>query len=220
MATLQLVSQGAEGRLFETTFLGKPCLKKERFKKAYRHPVLDEKLTNKRLTQECRSLSKCRSLGIRTPTVYYVDHKTNTIYMEYMKHTVVLKDFIDEHVARGERTILEDLCYNVGYTIGLLHNGDIIHGDLTTSNILVMKRIDKYDCVMIDFGLSINSSLVEDKGVDLYVLEKAFLSTHPNSQDLFDKILAGYCSVARAQKAVVTKLREVRLRGRKRSMVG
>ena len=52
MATLQLVSQGAEGRLFETTFLGKPCLMKERFKKAYRHPLLDEKLTNKRLTQE------------------------------------------------------------------------------------------------------------------------------------------------------------------------
>ena len=50
MATL--VSQGAEGRLFETTFLGRPCLVKERFKKSYRHPVLDEKLTNKRLTQE------------------------------------------------------------------------------------------------------------------------------------------------------------------------
>ena len=50
MATL--VSQGAEGRLFETTFLGRPCLVKERFKKSYRHPVLDEKLTNKRLAQE------------------------------------------------------------------------------------------------------------------------------------------------------------------------
>ena len=116
--------------------------------------------------------------------------------------------------------MLEDLCYNVGYTIALLHNGDIVHGDLTSSNVLVMKRIDKYDCVMIDFGLSPNSSLVEDKGVDLYVLEKAFLSTHPNSQDLFDKILAGYCSVARGQKAVIAKLHEIRLRGRKRSMVG
>lgn len=50
MATL--ISQGAEGRLFETTFLGKPCLMKERFKKSYRHPALDEKLTNKRMSLE------------------------------------------------------------------------------------------------------------------------------------------------------------------------
>ena len=116
--------------------------------------------------------------------------------------------------------MLSDLCFNVGYTMALLHNGDIVHGDLTSSNVLVMKRIDKYDCVLIDFGLSTNSSLVEDKGVDLYVLEKAFLSTHPNSQDLFDKILAGYCSAARSQKVVMSKLSEIRMRGRKRSMVG
>jgi TP53 regulating kinase-like protein len=28
------------------------------------------------------------------------------------------------------------------------------------------------------------SSLPEDKAVDLYVLEKAFLSTHPNSEEM------------------------------------
>jgi TP53 regulating kinase-like protein len=36
---------------------------------------------------------------------------------------------------------------------------------------------------MIDFGLSSNSQMVEDRAVDLYVLERAFISTHPNSQD-------------------------------------
>ena len=36
----------------------------------------------------------------------------------------------------------------------------------------------------IDFGLSCTSSLVEDKAVDLYVLERAFLSTHPESDSL------------------------------------
>ena len=57
-------------------------------------------------------------------------------------------------------------------------NSDVIHGDLTTSNMLLR---DSEDIVLIDFGLSYISSLVEDKGVDLYVLERAFLSCHPNT---------------------------------------
>jgi len=36
---------------------------------------------------------------------------------------------------------------------------------------------------MIDFGLSSNSTMIEDRAVDLYVLERAFISTHPNTQD-------------------------------------
>ena len=121
--------------------------------------------------------------------------------------------------AKGNRSIVADICFDVGYTVALLHNGDIVHGDLTTSNLLVsapsqsyyysfakllsfvkifahlvvgsqgltnpgqvMKRNDKQECVLIDLGLSTSSSLLEDKGVDLYVLEKAFLSTHPNTQ--------------------------------------
>ena len=32
--------------------------------------------------------------------------------------------------------------------------------------------------VLIDFGLSYNNTLAEDKAVDLYVLERAFTSAH------------------------------------------
>lgn len=38
--------------------------------------------------------------------------------------------------------------------------------------------------VAIDFGLGYTKPLAEDKAVDLYVLERAFVSTHPNSQPL------------------------------------
>ena len=85
---------------------------------------------------------------------------------------------------------------------------------------LAMQRNNKHEVVLIDFGLSTTSSLTEDKAVDLYVLEKAFLSTHPNSQDLFAKIVSGYCNVSRDQGVVMKRLEEVRMRGRKRSMVG
>ena len=46
--------------------------------------------------------------------------------------------------------------------------------------------------VLIDFGLAYNSNLVEDKAVDLYVLERAFSSTHPDSEPLFASVLKAY----------------------------
>lgn len=46
--------------------------------------------------------------------------------------------------------------------------------------------------VLIDFGLAYTSTLVEDKAVDLYVLERAFSSTHPDAEPLFASVLAAY----------------------------
>lgn len=62
-----------------------------------------------------------------------------------------------------------------------MHDSGIIHGDLTTSNMMIRQN---KSIVMIDFGLSFNSTLIEDKAVDLYVLERAFLSTHPNTEEM------------------------------------
>ena len=52
----------------------------------------------------------------------------------------------------------EDMCLqvarNVGATLGKLHDSEIVHGDLTTSNIMIRHIEDnKIDIVMIDFGL-------------------------------------------------------------------
>lgn len=103
-----------------------------------------------------------------------------------------------------------------------MHDEDVIHGDLTTSNMLVRRgpETTQSHLILIDFGLSYISALPEDKGVDLFVLERAFLSTHPNTELLFDKLLKSYSASSRKSAAVIRKLEEVRLRGRKRSMVG
>ena len=75
--------------------------------------------------------------------------------------------------------------------------------------------------MLIDFGLAYTSSLVEDKAVDLYVLERAFSSTHPESEPLFSSVLQAYEKrMGKEWRAVSRRLDEVRLRGRKRSMVG
>lgn len=75
--------------------------------------------------------------------------------------------------------------------------------------------------VLVDFGLAYTSSLTEDKAVDLYVLERAFASTHPDSEPLFGRVLEGYKSKMGKEWTVIgRRLEEVRLRGRKRSMIG
>lgn len=121
-----------------------------------------------------------------------------------------------------EEPNLQKLAERVGQILAKMHDEDVIHGDLTTSNMLLKHAAGggESDLVLIDFGLSYISALPEDKGVDLYVLEKAFLSTHPNTEDLFEKLLKSYAAASKKSSAVIKKLDEVRLRGRKRSMVG
>ena len=66
---------------------------------------------------------------------------------------------------------MEDIGAQVGKAVAKMHDGGLIHGDLTTSNILV-RDDDERTVVIIDFGLASNSIIAEDKGVDLYVLER------------------------------------------------
>lgn len=123
----------------------------------------------------------------------------------------------------GKEKELEWLVERVGQILAKMHDEDVIHGDLTTSNMLLRSpgpKGAKPDLILIDFGLSYISALPEDKGVDLYVLEKAFLSTHPNTEPLFEKLLESYAAASKKSPAVIKKLDEVRLRGRKRSLVG
>lgn len=75
----------------------------------------------------------------------------------------------------------ESLVKELGEMLAKLHALDLVHGDLTTSNVMV--RQDG-TLVLLDFGLSSVTAMAEDKAVDLYVLERAFLSTHPDSEDL------------------------------------
>lgn len=112
-----------------------------------------------------------------------------------------------------------------GMLVGKMHMNNIIHGDLTTSNMLVKQPVhnEHIELTMIDFGLGYMESVAEDKGVDLYVLERALLSTHPRTERFFEILLNSYkseCGGATAAQEVIDKLDEVRLRGRKRTMVG
>lgn len=227
-----LIQQGAEARLYRSEFFGKPSIIKQRFVKAYRVPSLDTKLTQRRMNQEVRSMARCRKNGIRAPAVYHLDTRDRSIHMEDIVGSVSLKEFIrsmDRGTQSGEERLRALVC-DIGQILAKMHACDVVHGDLTTSNMLYCptpgpegegEEGDGGEITLIDFGLSCVSALAEDKGVDLYVLERAFLSTHPDTEELFQSLLQSYCEASvGGARAVIAKLDEVRMRGRKRTMVG
>ncbi|GFZ50708.1 Atypical serine/threonine protein kinase BUD32 [Saitozyma sp. JCM 24511] len=119
----------------------------------------------------------------------------------------------------------EHLMKSMGAALASLHLTTIIHGDLTTSNMMVRLTpgsSEPYEVVLIDFGLASTAQYAENYAVDLYVLERAFASTHPASEGLYAGVLEAYSQGLgeKKWKPIEQKLKEVRLRGRKRDMTG
>jgi len=212
MADKELLSQGAEARLWSIHFLGRPAVLKERFKKRYRNEALDKKLTAARLKQEARGILKARKLGVLTPVLYFVDDNTSSIYLEKVNGKIV-RDILPSMSDEERNGVLEQ----IGVAVAKMHNGDLNHGDLTTSNMIIR---DDGKLVIIDFGLSYTSPEAIDKGVDLYVLERAITSAHAEMADSFQRILGSYQKKSRHWSRVFPKYKAVRMRGRKRLMVG
>eukprot|EP00904_Undaria_pinnatifida_P003032 jgi/Undpi1/1272/HiC_scaffold_11.g04664.m1 len=199
-----------EQRVFTTTFCGRPAVLKERFRKSYRLPALDEKLTSKRTQQEARCMVKVRKAGVETPCLYLVDSANTKIYMEKIDG-VTAKHFFQTE--RASSVFFYVFAFLVSFAFA-----QVVHGDLTTSNLMV--RNGSQRVVAIDFGLASQQPLPEDKAVDLYVLERAFISTHEDAEPLVNEVMRAYKASSRKADATLHKLAEVRRRGRKREMFG
>ncbi|KYM93497.1 TP53-regulating kinase [Cyphomyrmex costatus] len=235
MKVSELIVQGAEARLYKGFYLGKACLVKDRFIKNYRHPELDARLTKDRIKAEARAIIRAKSAGIATPALYLVDLERRSIYMEYVENATVLKHFIDENISRKTDVdhLLDFIGRGLGTLIARLHSRHIIHGDLTTSNVLLKNNSiesfynnqsgAKAQFVMIDFGLARVDSTLEDKAVDLYVLERALLNAHCEVPTLFSRIFHYYQQHYQNKnqcEQIFTKYKQVQARGRKRLMIG
>ena len=193
-----LISQGAEGKVYFSQLLGRNTVTKERLKKKYRVPALDAKINRTRLLQEARCMCKCEQLGIQIPHIYMVDVTRLCIYMERidgLTFKAILRNDVATQEAAGQRRGYSEyhkqLARKVGQAVARMHAADIVHGDLTTSNIMV-RDSDTTEVVMIDFGLGAMQMVPEDKAVDLYVLERSFLATHPGSEELVSCIMEAY----------------------------
>lgn len=224
MEGFELVRQGAEAKLHRGTYLGKSAIIKERFIKKYRQPQLDSFLTKERIRAECRAIIRCKTAGVLTPTIYLADLQRRMIIMEHFDHSITVREFIK----KANKKQLIEVATMIGVELAKMHSNGVIHGDPTSSNMLLVntKNEDKFDEVgdlkvaFIDFGLAHIEITSEDKGVDLYVLERALLSTHMVAEELFLHILDAYEAYHKSCKEAIQKYEEVKSRGRKRTMVG
>ena len=133
-----VVSQGAEGRLYKSDIFGSPWIVKERFVKKYRVPELDTKITKTRILQETRNMVKARKAGVNTPTIYFIDEENRKIYMELLESPIItVKEFLLSCEDLNQERITENLWKKIGQYIAKIHQAHIIHGDLTTSNMMV-----------------------------------------------------------------------------------
>lgn len=149
-----VISQCAESRVYACTYNGASAVCKHRFAKQYRHPVLDKKLREQRTMRESRALARCAKHSIAVPEVYSVDKHGGRIFMEKIRGVTVKAalDALSVQVTRGasvDTSIgsavdprVERLLRGLGEVAAQLHNADIIHGDLTTSNFICTESVD------------------------------------------------------------------------------
>ncbi|MEM3880365.1 MAG: Kae1-associated kinase Bud32 [Candidatus Bathyarchaeia archaeon] len=209
VASKTLIKKGAEASLYLADWHYRKVIIKTRFPKKYRPVELDEKIRSYRTMHEPLLMHEAKKAGVPTPTIFLVDPKNATIIMEFIEGTQV-KQLLGS-MPKKER---QELCVKIGELIGKLHKHGVIHGDLTTSN-MVMNVEGKI--FLVDFGLGEKSAELEARGVDLHLMKRALQSTHYQfAQECFEDILRGYSAVLgeAAAKEVIAKIVEIERRGR------
>jgi len=192
---IELIGHGAEARLFKVD--GRVV--KERPAKGYRHPFIDEKLRKQRTRKEAKILETLKQIEVPAPELIKMCDESMQIDMSFLEGQK-LRDIMDVKYAR-----------EIGQRVGKLHMHDIIHADLTTSNMILKEN----KIHLIDFGLSFVSKKVEDKAVDLHLLDRALESRHHEIyHDCIKEVIKGYREVNPEAGKVLERLEIVQKRGR------
>lgn len=208
MANHTILYRGAEAEIQLTNHMDRPVVQKKRVKKTYRIKYIDDRLIAARTKEEAKLITEARMHGVSVPVIYDVDIEQGIITMEYLEGKRI-KDILNT-TSEEER---KQLCEQIGESIARLHNHDIIHGDITTSNMIILDGRVHF----IDFGLGEKNSEIEAKGVDLHVLMEAISSTHSQYAHCFDYVLDGYKKELYTDaNAVIKKIEEIVKRGRYR----
>ncbi|MFP4118659.1 MAG: KEOPS complex kinase/ATPase Bud32 [Candidatus Woesearchaeota archaeon] len=193
------LSRGAEAIITQD----KGYVYKTRTRKSYRLEELDDKLRKSRTKREQKVIAKAKKLGIPVPELYEHDDRT-VIKMSYVDGQRLRDELLNNPENKHHLKI-------VGSYVAKLHEHNIIHGDLTTSNI-IHTPVD--ELVLIDFGLSFFSQKIEDKAVDIHLLKQALESTHyKHTEEFYREFLDGYRHYEDASE-VLERLKEVEARGR------
>lgn len=207
--SIKLVKKGAEANLYISEWGSVKVIIKRRIPKKYRVAELDKKIRNYRTIHEAEYLSLARKYGVPTPIIISIDNSSNIIVMEYIEGQRI-KEFFEKVDEISKKMI----CKQIGNQIGKLHKNNLIHGDLTSSNMIIS---DQEKIYFLDFGLSFHSNEYEDMGVDLHLLKRALFSTHyKDANRCYSAIRTGYIQEVGKKMAdrVFKKTQQIERRGR------
>lgn len=192
----EILGSGAEA-IIERTGEG---IEKTRQKKSYRHPELDLRLRTMRTKAEAKILAKARMAGVPTPMATIINE--STLRMNEIPGCQV-RDVLNQKPELG---------IQIGEHLAKLHDADINHADLTTSNMMYDQETG--NITIIDFGLSFHSARIEDKAVDLHLFRQSLMSKHHSVvTTVWKHFLRGYRTSTHSE-AVLDRLKKVEARGR------
>ena len=189
---MEIIASGAEAviALYGNTII------KTRVNKRYRLKEIDETLRRERTRKEARLISEARRCGVPTPIIK--DVTDFEIKMEYIDGDLL------------KNVITPALSEQAGEIVGKLHSCGLVHGDLTTSNIIFMGG----KLFLIDFGLAYIDRTLEARGVDIHVLFQTFESTHEGHEELIEAFKKGYARTLLGADEVIERVKEIESRGR------
>ncbi len=204
-----LFRKGAEASLYLADWHGRKVVIKVRAPKRYRPESLDKLIRSYRTVHEPQLMHEAKAAGVPTPMIYMVNIPEASIIMEYVEGQQI-KQLLNS-TPKLER---QELSVKIGKLIGQLHKHGLIHGDLTTSNMVLSSEGKIF---FVDFGLGEKNIETEAQGVDLHLMKRALQSTHFQFwEETFKSVLAGYSSVLGVEPSenVYEKIKEIERRGR------
>ncbi|UCD00681.1 MAG: Kae1-associated serine/threonine protein kinase [Promethearchaeota archaeon] len=208
----KLIHKGAEANLYYGQWFNKKVIFKRRVPKRYRLEELDKRIRTERTLNEARALIRAKNYGVNIPQVYEIDVQNSTIVMKYIE---------GEKLKKILRTLdnnkKEEYFKKIGRDIAILHKNGHIHGDITTSNLIITQNEDIF---IIDFGLHENSDKIEDKSVDLHLFKRVLISSHGKDYEVcFNAFIQGYISECEKENKnecnlIIKNINAIETRGR------
>ncbi len=195
---MEKLFEGAEAQIFE---VNSDVLKKVRLEKTYRLPQIDVKLRKYRTKREFKVLTKLFEEKVRVPEPLKLLDKEFSFEMAKIKGDV-LKEVLDKK--------LLDKAFD---EIIKIHSLDIVHGDLTTLNMIAKGS----DVFVIDFGLAEFSTKIEDKAVDLNLFFTCIRNEHPDYFKFKGELLDKYLKSVDRGVEILKRLEKIEHRGRNKN---
>jgi len=204
----ELLYKGAEADIVKGEWRGLIAVYKVRKPLPYRLSSLDTSIRRQRTIREAELLQSARRAGVIVPRLYFVDTVHTTLVMECVGGMR-----LRELVSQSEREMVGHYFNDLGKAIARLHCAGIVHGDLTTANVIIRDG----ELVLVDFGLSNHSTKLEDQAVDLRLVKETLVGAHHMIASVaLQQLFAGYSSVLGPRRfhEVSKQLSNIERRGR------